>query len=51
MKLILFGNAILDIGKHVPDTEVHREFNLKLDDQLELPAEKLKAVEEYLQEM
>lgn len=50
-QLICFGNAILDIGKRLNSDELHRKYNLKLDDQLELVSETLESIRKDLNEM
>lgn len=51
MKLVLFGNAILDIGKRVSHQDLHRKYNLKLDDQLEPDSHLLHAIKKDLDEV
>lgn len=51
VKLILFGNAILDKGKRLSSADIHLKHQLKLDDQLELNWEKLKAIERELDQL
>lgn len=48
IKLILFGNAVLDIGKRVKDDAIHRKYKLKLDDQLELDSSVLESIKRDL---
>lgn len=51
LKLLLFGNAILDIGKRLQDDSIHRKYKLKLDDQLELESDMMAALKKDLDEV
>lgn len=51
VKLICFGNAILDVGKRLNNKDLHDKYKLQLDDQLELDATSLQSLKKDLDEV
>lgn len=51
LHFVAFGNPVLDMSKTLSSNAIHKKYNLKADDQLELDREAMEAIKKEIENL